>query len=321
MAVDLLQARAKLRERLLPDIDDWVKKKAGARVEAVPKSPAVTSTFITSAAPSLSPVSTPGVNNSTPSPTPQRAAVNIVVAPEPKVLALPSTSPSVVVVNSTPAPTPQPTTVKVAAVPEPKATAEPAETPEPNTLPSAVLAKTTPHLPLAPVSTPTPLPQPLSMIQSIPRPIQPVVPEPSPTLETMPTPSATPVASPSSVESTTPRESPKAEENSSDMPSPTAAPEPSPTVQKRAIARHSATPKPKPTPTPTPKPKTIIGQIFESLRKANEQGSKTTPTPNDHYALPTPTVRYWATPNPTKRTYGDVIPNAKSGKASASPTP
>jgi len=237
MAAGLLQARAKLRERLLPDIDDWVKKRAGIRVEAVPISPAVTGTFTTSAVPSVSAVSTPGENNSTPTPNPS---------------------------------------------------------------PSASSFEKT-----------------LSMIQGTPQPAQSVTPEPSPTQETVSMPSPTPVASPGPVESATPMESPKAEESasptpegapregsSSDVaPSPTASPEPSPTVQKRAIARHSATPKPKPTPTPTPTPKTLIGRVFESLRKANQETSKPTPTP---------VIRYWATPTP----------KSKSGaKASPSPTP
>jgi aminopeptidase N len=376
MAVDSLQGRAKLRERLLPDIDDWVKKRAGTRVEAVPKSPAVTSTFITSTAPSVGAVSTPGVKNSTPTPTsepaavkivavpepkvivvpsespplalitstpapspestavkivvapepkltvvpstrpsvalvtstsaptPESTAVKIVVAPGPKVTAVPSTSPSVASVNSTPAPRPE-STVRVVVAPEPKGTPETKETPELAPLPSAELAKTKPPLPPAPVSTPTPLPQPLTMIQSIAGPIQTAGPEPSPTPETVPTPSANPPASASSAQSTTQRESPKAEENSaSTPPSETVAPEPSPTVQKRAIARHSATPKPEPTPTPTPKPKTLIGQIFDKLRRANAEASAPTPTP-------TPFVRIWASPTP----------KSKGGKASPSPTP
>jgi hypothetical protein len=339
MAVDLLQARAKLRERLLPDIDDWVKKRAGTRVEVLPKSSAVTSTFITSAPPPLSAVSTPGVNTSTPTPTPESTAIKIVVSPEPKVTAVPAISPPAALVSSTPAPTPDPTAVKIVVSPEPKATAVPATsppvtlvnsattptpeptpikivvspeskprpereaTPEPATSPPVALVTSTPHLPPVPVPTPTPLPQPLSLIQSTPRPVQIVNPQPSPTLESAPTPSATPAASPGPVESTTPMEPPKAEENSSNIPpAPTASPEPSPTVQKREIARHSATPKPKPTATPSPKPKTLIGKIFDSLRKANEVSS--TPTP-------TPFVRIWASPTP----------KPKGGKASPSPTP
>jgi len=372
MAVDLLQARAKLRERLLPDIDDWVKKKAGTRVEAAPKSSAVTSTFIT-AAPSLSPVSTPGVNNSTPTPTPESTALNIVispeskapmvpgttprvalvnstpaptpespavkivVSPEPKATAIPATSPPVALVNSTPTPTPESAAVKVVVPPEPKATAvpatsppaalvnstptptpeppaakivisaeskgmpEPEKTPEPTASPSVALVKSTPHLRPIPVPTPTPLPEPLIMTQSTPGPVQTVVPEPSPTLESMPKPNTTPVAFASPAESAARTEPPKAEENSSNLPpAPTASPEPSPTVQKRAIAKHSATPKPKPTSTPTPKPKTLIGKIFDNLRKANE----VTPTP-------TPFVRISASPTP----------KPKGGKASPSPTP
>jgi aminopeptidase N len=303
MAVDLLQARAKLRERLLPDIDDWVKKRAGSRVEVLPKSSAVTSTFITSATPSLSPVSTPGVNTSTPTPTREPTAVKTVVSPEPKVTAVPVISPPAALVSSTPTPTPESTAIKIVVSPESKATPEPEERPEPATSPPVALVKSTPHLPLVPVPTPTPLPQPLSMIESTTRPVQTVVSQPSPTLESAPTPSATPAASPGPVESTTPMEPPKAEENSSDIaPAPTASPEPSPTVQKRAIAKHSATPKPKPTPTPTPKPKTLIGKIFDSLRKANEVTS--TPTP-------TPFVRIWASPTP----------KPKGAKASPSPTP
>jgi hypothetical protein len=296
MAVDLLQARAKLRERLLPDIDDWVKKKAGTRVEVLPKSPAITSTFITSAAPPLSPVSTPGVNTSTPTPTPESTAVKIVVSPESKATAVPATSPPVALVNSTTTPTPEATPVKMVVSPESKATPEPAKSPP------VALVKSTPHLPVVPVPTPTPLPQPLSMMESTPRPVQTVVPEPSPTLESVPTPRPTPAASPSPVESATPMGSPKADENSSNTPpAPTASPEPSPTVQKRAIAKHSATPKPMPTATPTPKAKTLIGKIFDKLRKANEGA---TPTP-------TPFVRIWASPTP----------KPKGGKASPSPTP
>jgi aminopeptidase N len=269
MAADLLQARAKLRERLLPDIDDWVKKRAGNRIAVVPKSSAVTDTFTTSAAPSLSALSTPGIKNSTPAPTPEPTAVKIVVSPEPSGTPIPAISRPVALVNSTP------------------------------------------HLPPVPVPTPTPIPQPLSMAQSTPRPAQTVVPEPSPIFESMPTPSPIPVASPSPVESAAPMESPKVEEstsasllrdgNSSGVPpSPTATPEASPTVQKRAVARHSATPKPNPTPTPSPKPKTLIGKIFDNLRKASEESTKPTPTP---------TVRYWASPTP----------KPKSGKATPAP--
>jgi hypothetical protein len=297
MAVDLLQARAKLRERLLPDIDDWVRKKAGTRVGVLPKSPAVTSTFITSAARPLSAVSTPGVNSSTPTPTPESTPAKIVVSPEPKATAVSVISPPVALASSTPAPTPDPTAVKIVIAPEPKATAAPA------TSPPVALVKSTPHLPLVPVPTPTPLPQPLSMMESTPRPVQTVVPEPSPTLESAPTPSATPAASPGPIESTTPTEGQKPEENSSNIPpAPTASPEPSPTVQKRAIAKHSATPKPTPTATATPKPKTLIGKIFDNLRKTHE--ATTTPTP-------TPFVRIWASPTP----------KPKGGKASPSPTP
>jgi aminopeptidase N len=275
MAADLIQARAKLSERLLPDIDDWVKKTAGTRVvEAVPISPAITGTFTAAAAPSVNAVSTPGVNNSTPTPTPG------------------------------------PTTVKIVEPPGPK------ETPVPATSPPAVLVNSTPHLPPAPASTPTQLPPALSMIGSTPRPAQSVTPEPSPTDKAISVPNPTPVASPGPVESATPMESPKPEEsapaslvpngNSENVPpSPTASPEPFPSVQKRAVARHSATPTPKPTatPTPTPGPKTFIGRVFESLRKANEKASKPTPTP---------TVRYWATPTPKPKA---------GAKASPSPTP
>jgi aminopeptidase N len=367
MAVDLLQARAKLRERLLPDIDDWVRKKAGTRVAVLPKSSAVTSTFITSAAPPLSAVSTPGVNTSTPAPTTESAPVKIVVAPEPKSTAVSVKSPPVALVSSTPAPTPEPTAVKIVVAPEPKATTTPASsppaalvnstttpeptqtkivvapepkaatvpassppaalvnsttTPEPTPVPAKIvvapepeptevpatsppvaLVKSTPHLRMVPVPTPTPLPQPLSMMQSTPGPVQTVVPEPNPTLESVATRSTTPAASPGPVESTTPKEGQKPEENSSNLPpAPTASPEPSPTVQKRTIAKHSATPKPTPIATPTPKAKTLIGKIFDNLRKANEATS--TPTP-------TPFVRIWASPTP----------KPKSGKASPSPTP
>jgi aminopeptidase N len=364
MAVDLLQARTKLRERLLPDIDDWVRKKAGTMVEVRPKSPVVTSTFITSAAPPSGAISTPGVNTSTPTPTPESTSVKIVVSPEPKATAVSVISPPVALVGSTPAPTPDPTAVKIVVSPEPKATAvpassppaalvnsttpeptpakivvspepkatvvpassppaalvnstttpeptpvkiaaspEPKATPAPATSSPVALVKSTPHLPIVPVPTPTPLPQPLSMMKSTARPVQTIVPAPSPTLESVPTPSATPAASPGPVESTTPTEPQKPEENSSNIPpAPAASPEPSPTVQKRAIAKHSATPKPTPTATPTPKPKTLIGKIFDNLRKANAATS--TPTP-------TPFVRIWASPTP----------KPKGGKASPSPTP
>jgi aminopeptidase N len=258
MAVDLLQARANLRERLLPDIDDWVKTRAGSRVEAVPKSQAVTGTFTTSTTPPLSATSTPGVNNSTPSPTPEPTAVKIVISPEPEATPAPAKSPPV------------------------------------------ALVKSPPNLPLVTVPTPTALPQPLTRIESTPQPVQNVVPETSPTLESMGTPSPPPVASPSSVEAA-PMESPKPEENSSNVPpSPTISPKPSPSALRRAVAKHSATPKP--TPTPTPKPKTLIDQIFDSWRKANEEPSKPTPSPTAHH---------WATPTP----------KPKGAKASPSPTP
>ncbi|MBV8100961.1 MAG: ERAP1-like C-terminal domain-containing protein, partial [Verrucomicrobia bacterium] len=367
MAVDLLQARAKLRERLLPDIDDWVKKRAGTRVEAAPRSSAVTSTFI-AAAPSLSPVSTPTpapestalkivvspepkamkipgttppvalVNSaatptpestafkivvspepkatavpattppvalvkSAPSPTPESAALKIVVSPEPKATGVPATSPPVALVSSTPTPTPEPVAVRNAVSAETKGTPNPEETPEPAASPSVALVKPIPHLPPVPVPTPTPLPEPISMTQSTPRPVQTVVPESSPTLESMTTPNATHFASPSPVESAASRESQKVEEDSSNIsPSPTASPEPSPIVQKRAMAKHSATPKPKPTPTPAPTPKTLIGKIFESLRKANAPAS--TPTPSHMFDI----GRH-------------QNPNRQDSKASPSPTP
>ena len=211
MAADLLQVRAKLRERLLPDIDDWVKKRAGTRVEALAKSSAVTGTFTASAARPLNAVSTIGANNPTPTPTPAS----------------------------------------------------------------------------------------LSMIQSTPQPAPTVVPQSSPTVESMPTSSPLPVASGSPVAPPIPAESPKSEENPANVPpSPTASPEASPTVEQR-VAKHRATPKPQPTPMSTPKPKTLLGKIFDSLRKANEEAGKPTPTPSDgHYAMPTPTVRYWASPTP-----------------------
>jgi aminopeptidase N len=266
MAADLLQARAKLRERLLPDIDDWVKKRAGTRVEVVPKSSAITGTFTTSAAP-LSVVSTPGINNSTPAPTPEPTAVKIVVSPKPSGTPIPGISPSVAIVNSTP------------------------------------------HLPPVPDPTPTPIPQQLSMSQSPPQPVQTVVPVAKPTVESTPALSPTPAVSPSPIESAEPMESPKVEENSSNAPqSPTAWPEASPTVEKRAMVRHAAaTPKPKPTPMPTPKPKTFIGQIFDKLRNANGEARK--PASSGYEAVPTPTIRYWATPTP----------KPKSGKATPTP--
>jgi aminopeptidase N len=256
MAADLLQVRAKLRERLLPDIDDWVKKRAGTRVEVLPKSSAITGTFTASVPPSLNAVSSIGANPSTPTPTPEPSAVKIVVAPEPK------------------------------------------GTPAPAATPPAIATGSTPQLPLLAVPTATPNPAPLSKIQSTPQPAPTVVPQSSPTVESMPTPSPIPVGSPSPNVPPSPAESPKSEENLATVPpSPTASPEASPTVEQR-VARHRATPKPKPSPTPTPKPKTLLGKIFDSLRKANEEAAGK-PTPNNGYeAMPTPTVRYWATPTP-----------------------
>ena len=257
MAADLLQVRAKLRERLLPDIDDWVKKRAGTRVEALAKSSAVTGTFTASAARPLNAVSTIGANNPTPTPTPEPSAVKIVVSQQPKETPVPAASPPAIATGSPP--------------------------------------------PVRPVAVPTPTPTPasLSMIQSTPQPAPTVVPQPSPTVESMPTPSPIPVASGSPVAPPIPAESPKSEENPANVPpSPTASPEASPTVEQR-VAKHRATPKPQPTPTSTPKPKTLLGKIFDSLRKANEEAGKPTPTPSDgHYAMPTPTVRYWASPTP-----------------------
>jgi aminopeptidase N len=315
LAADLLRARAKLRERLLPDIDDWVKKRAGTRVETVQNSPAITSTFTTSPASTLSPISTPGANTSTPNPSPEATPIQIVVSPqsegipEPKgtpirVISAPTavvtstpaaTSPPIVVPNSPPAVTPPPIAV---------ADSTPAATPTP-----IAVANSTPHPPPAPVPTPTPTRQLMSMTQSTPPPAQTVVPVAKPTLESTPALSPTPAVSPSPIESAEPMESPKVEENSSNAPpSPTASPEASPTVEKRAVVRHAAaTPKPKPTPMPTPKPKTFIGKIFDKLRNANGEASK--PASSGYEAVPTPTVRYWATPTP----------KPKSGKATPTP--
>jgi aminopeptidase N len=261
MSADLLQARAKLRERLLPGIDDWVKKRAGTRVEAMPKSSAITSGF-----PALATLP----QNS--APTPAAAA--------PK-----------------PATTPEPAAVKMITSPEATAT------PIANMSASVVVANSTPRLPAVPVSTPTPIPEPLSNVKITSQPAPTATPQPSPTVEPISAPIPTPVTSPTPLESAAPVETPSSSKDSAMVPpSPTASPEASPSVQKKAIAKHTGTPKPKPKPTPTatPKPKTFIGQIFDNLRKANQEANKPTPTP---------TVRYWATPKP------------KNSAASPTPTP
>jgi len=225
MAADQLQARAKLRERLLPDVDDWVKKRAGARVEAIAKPSTITGGFTAFAPAPEHPIAAPAMPVSTPSTpaTPEPTPVNTVVSPEPK----------------------------ETTTPEPLSAAKIASQLMPNAIPDA-----------------------------------------SPTVEPVSTPMPTPVTSPSPVESAVPAGSPYSPENPAGIPpSPTASPEPSPSIQKRVVAKHSATPKPEPTPTPTPtpKPKTLIGKIFDNLRKASEGAPKATPSP---------TVRYWATPKP-----------------------
>jgi aminopeptidase N len=291
LAADLLRGRAKLRERLLPDIDDWVTKGAGSRVQAVQKSPAITSIFTTSPASTLNAVSTAGANNAKVTPSPKATPIQVVVSPQSE------------------------------GIPEPKGT------PIPAISPPVATANPTLQPPSIPVPTSTPIPQLVTMTRSLPTPAQStpppaqtVVPQASPTLASAPAaPSPTPVASPSPLESAEPTEPPKAEEpasasplrdeNSSNTPpSPTASPEASPTVQKRVGIRHSAaTPKPTITPTPTPKPKTFIGQIFDKLRSANEESRK--PDSSGYRPTPSPTVRYWASPTP----------KPKSGKASPTP--
>jgi aminopeptidase N len=266
MAADQLQARAKLRERLLPDVDYWVKKRAGARVEAMAKSSTITGGFTAFIPPAEHPIAAPAVPVSTPS------------APA----------------------KPEPTSVTVVASPEPK------ETPTASTSPPIALVHSTPHLLSVPIltPTPTPTPEPLAAVKIASQPTPTAIPEPSPTVEPVSTLMPTPVTSPSPVESVAPAGSPNVPENPGAIPpSPTASPEPSPSFQKRVVAKHSATPKPEatPAPTPTPKPKTIIGKIFDNLRKANQEAAKATPSP---------TVQYWATPKPRN-----------SGKATPTPTP
>ena len=275
MAADLLQARAKLRERLLPDIDDWVKKRAGTRVEVVPKSSTVTGTFTTSAAPTLSAASTPGINNSTPAPTPEPTAVKIVVSPEPGGTPIPAISPRVALLSSTPhlsqVPVPTPT-----PIPPPlsmtQSTPQPAQT---------VVPVAKPTLESTPALSPTPAVSP--------SPIESAEPMESPKVEenssnAPPSPTASPEASPT-------------------------------VEKRAVVRHAAATPKPKPTPTPTPKPKTFIGQIFDKLRNANGEASKpassgyeAAPTPTVRYwTTPTPKPKGGkATPTPKwmGKTYG-----------------
>jgi ERAP1-like C-terminal domain len=264
MAADQLQARAKLRERLLPDLDDWVKKRAGVRVEAIAKSSTITGGFTAFTPPPEHPIATPAVPVSKPSTpaTPESTPVNMVVSPEAKETPMATMSPPVALVNSTP------------------------------------------HPLSVPIPTPTPTPEPLSAAKIASHPTPTAIPEPSPTAEPVSTPMPTPITSSSPVESAAPAGSANLPENPVAIPpSPTASPESSPSIQKRVVAKHSATPKPEatPTPTPTPKPKTIIGKIFDNLRKASEEAAKPTPTP---------TVQYWATPKPKN-----------SGKQTPAPTP
>jgi aminopeptidase N len=281
MAANLLQVRAKLRERLLPDIDDWVKKRTGTRVEALPKSSAVTGTFTTAEAPPLDAVSTIGANDSTPTPTPESSAAKIAVSPEPRATPALAVPPPDSTVGSTPhlplvaVPTPTP-------IPEPQSMVQ--STPQP---------------------TPTVVPESSPTVESMP------TPSPMPVASPSPVASAIPTESPKLEDSAS--ASLLRDGNSANVPpSPTASPEATPSVEKR-VAKHRATPKPKPTPTPTPKPKTLLDQIFENLRKAHEEAEKSAPTPTVRWATPTrtPTIHYWASPTP----------NPRHGKASPSPTP
>jgi aminopeptidase N len=190
IAADLLQVRAKLRERLLPDIDDWVKKRAGTRVEALAKSSAVTSTFDAPAAPSLNAVSTIGAHDSTPTPTPEPSAVKIVVSPELKATPGPVASPPVAVAGSTP-PLPRLTVPTPTPIPEPLSMIQSTPQPAPTVvLQSSPTVESMPAPSPIPVASPSPaeLPVPTESpkVEENPANVPPsptVSPEPSPTVE------------------------------------------------------------------------------------------------------------------------------------------
>jgi hypothetical protein len=162
MAADLLQARAKLRERLLPEIDDWVKKRAGARVEAIPKSSAITSSFTALATPPQNPAPTPipeplntakimsqPAATATPEPSPTVEPMSTpvptpVASPTPLESAVPEVSPNspenpaIVPPSPTASPEPSPSVQKKAvakhtATPKPTPTPTPTATPKPKT--------------------------------------------------------------------------------------------------------------------------------------------------------------------------------------------
>jgi aminopeptidase N len=263
MAADLSQARAKLRERLLPDIDDWVRKRSGAPVERIAKSQTNDNRESATPAPSPTPGLNPAVTISMPSPTPEPSAVKMVISPEPNGTPIPTASPPAIVVNPTP---------RLPAV-------------------------------LVPTPTPEPTEEPLTVAKTKPQPSPTILPKPSLSLESPPTPTPTPIpaASPTPEEAPVPVASPTPPEENSSMvpPSPTASPEASPTVQRHVVAKHSATPKPTLTPTPTPKPKSFLGRFIDNLKKANEEASKPSPTPTVQYwATPKPKTAYPGMPTP-----------------------
>jgi hypothetical protein len=255
MAADLLQARAKLRERLLPDIDDWVKKRAGTRVEAIPKSSAITSSFTALATPPQNPAATP-----------EPTAANIVISPEPKGTPIATMSSPIVVANSTPrfppVPVPTPTpipeplnTAKIMSQPAATATPEPSPTVEPMSTPMPT-----------PVASPTPLESAVPEVSPN-SPENPATVPPSPTASPEPSPSvqkkavAKHTATPKPTPTPTPTATPKPKtfigkmfDNLRKASEEAAKATPTPTV------RYWATPKPKnsgkATPTPTPAPST-----------------------------------------------------------------
>jgi len=263
MAADLLQARAKLRERLLPEIDDWVKKRAGTRVEAIPKSSAITSSFTALATPPPNPAPTPVGTVSKAAATPEPTGLNIVISPAAKGTPIAPMSSPIVVANSTPrlppVPVPTPTpipeplnTAKIMSQPAATATPEPSPTVEPMS-----------------TSMPTPAASPTPLESAVPE-VSPNSPENPATVP--PSPTASPEPSPSVQKKAVAKH--------------TATPKPTPT----------------PSPTATPKPKTFIGKMFDSLRKANEEAAKATPIPTPtvrYWATPKPKNSGKATPAPT----------------------
>jgi aminopeptidase N len=361
MAVDLLQARAKLRERLLPDIDDWVKKRAGTRVEAAPKSSAVTSTFIT-AAPSVRPVTTPGVNTATPTPTPESTALKIVISPESKAPTVPGATPRVALISSTPTPTPESSALKIVVSPEPKVTAVPATSP-PVTLVNSTPAPTPESAAVKIVvpqefkarAVPTASP-PAALVNSTPAP----TPEPtaakivvSAESKGMPEPKKTPepTASPSvALAKSTPLPEPLSMTQSTPPPVQTGAPEPSPTLE--SLPKTNTTPVAFPSPVESaapresqkvegdsskiPPPPTASPGPSPIVQKHAIAKHSVTPTPKP---TPTPTPKpktfigkifdnlrkaneaSTATPTPFVRVWASPTPKPKGGKASPSPTP